>query len=105
MLKDMDNLLRMEKISKSFPGVKALDSVHFELKRGEVHAIAGENGAGKSTFMKVLTGIYKQDEGEIYYKGNLFLPENPKHTQEWESVLYIRNSIFCPIFLLQIISI
>ena len=68
MLKDMDNLLRMEKISKSFPGVKALDSVHFELKRGEVHAIAGENGAGKSTFMKVLTGIYKQDEGEIYYK-------------------------------------
>ena len=55
MLKDMDNLLRMEKISKSFPGVKALDSVHFELKRGEVHAIAGENGAGKSTFMKVLT--------------------------------------------------
>ena len=52
----------MEKISKSFPGVKALDSVHFELKRGEVHAIAGENGAGKSTFMKVLTGIYKQDE-------------------------------------------
>ena len=78
----MDNLLRMEKISKSFPGVKALDSVHFELKRGEVHAIAGENGAGKSTFMKVLTGIYKQDEGEIYYKGNLFLPENPKHAQE-----------------------
>ena len=82
MLKDMDNLLRMEKISKSFPGVKALDSVHFELKRGEVHAIAGENGAGKSTFMKVLTGIYKQDEGEIYYKGNLFLPENPKHAQD-----------------------
>ena len=82
MLKDMDNLLRMEKISKSFPGVKALASVHFELKRGEVHAIAGENGAGKSTFMKVLTGIYKQDEGEIYYKGNLFLPENPKHAQE-----------------------
>ena len=82
MLKDMDNLLRMEKISKSFPGVKALDSVNIELKRGEVHAIAGENGAGKSTFMKVLTGIYKQDEGEIYYKGNLFLPENPKHAQE-----------------------
>ncbi len=76
MLKDMDNLLRMEKISKSFPGVKALDSVHFELKRGEVHAIAGENGAGKSTFMKVLTGIYKQDEGEIYYKGNLIFKKD-----------------------------
>ena len=102
MLKDMDNLLRMEKISKSFPGVKALDSVHFELKRGEVHAIAGENGAGKSTFMKVLTGIYKQDEGEIYYKGNLFLPENPKHAQEM-GISIIHQEL--PIFLLQIISI
>ena len=105
MLKDMDNLLRMEKISKSFPGVKALDSVHFELKRGEVHAIAGENGAGKSTFMKVLTGIYKQDEGEIYYTGNLSFLKTPNTHRKWESVLYIRNSIFCPIFLLQIISI
>ena len=47
-----------------------------------ISTLVGENGAGKSTFMKVLTGIYKQDEGEIYYKGNLFLPENPKHAQE-----------------------
>mgnify|MGYP000902325540 CR=1 FL=1 len=62
-------LLRMKNISKSLPGVKALDKVNLELKAGEVHALLGENGAGKSTLIKVLGGIYSLDEGEIEIEG------------------------------------
>ena len=61
--------LEVKNISKSFPGVKALDQVSFALKKGTVHVLCGENGAGKSTLMKVLDGIYRQDEGEIYIDG------------------------------------
>ena len=59
----------MEGIQKSFPGVHALDDTHFELRAGEVHALCGENGAGKSTMMKVLAGIYPKDAGRILFKG------------------------------------
>ena len=62
-------LLKMEHISKSFPGVKALDDVELEVKAGTVHALMGENGAGKSTLMKCLFGIYHKDEGKIYLDG------------------------------------
>lgn len=62
-------LLRMEKISKSFPGVKALDDVSLEVKSGTVHALMGENGAGKSTLMKCLFGIYSKDAGRITLDG------------------------------------
>lgn len=55
--------LEMKGISKSFPGVKALDCVSFNVKKGSVHALMGENGAGKSTLMKILAGIYKPDGG------------------------------------------
>lgn len=58
-------ILKMQNIEKYFAGVHALKSVHFELKRGEVHALMGENGAGKSTLMKILCGIYPRDNGEI----------------------------------------
>lgn len=78
----MSKLLEMRNVTKSFPGVKALDNVYFDIDRGEVHAIAGENGAGKSTFMKVLTGIHKADRGTILYKGEPFDPINPKHAQD-----------------------
>ena len=54
-------ILTMKDIDKSFPGVHALDHVNFEVKRGEVHALMGENGAGKSTMMNVLCGLYKQE--------------------------------------------
>ena len=71
-----DYILEMDHIEKIFPGVHALSDVHFDLIRGEVHALVGENGAGKSTLMKVLNGIYKKDGGtikvdgkEVNYKG------------------------------------
>lgn len=64
-----DYILELKGISKYFPGVKALDGVHFQLKRGEIHALMGENGAGKSTFIKVITGVHVPEEGEIYFEG------------------------------------
>lgn len=66
---DTDVLLKMEGISKSFPGVKALDNVELTLQAGTVHALMGENGAGKSTLMKCLFGIYSKDSGHIYLEG------------------------------------
>ena len=62
-------LLRMEGIHKSFPGVQALSDAKFELRYGEVHALVGENGAGKSTMMKILGGIYNKDAGHIFLEG------------------------------------
>ena len=58
-------LLEMKNVSKEFPGVKALQKVDFQLLPGEIHALLGENGAGKSTQIKVLGGIYIAEEGEI----------------------------------------
>ena len=62
-----DALLRARGVSKSFPGVKALQEVDFTVRAGEVHALMGENGAGKSTLIKVLTGVYRRDAGEIFF--------------------------------------
>ena len=62
-------VLELKGITKIFPGVKALDNVHFQLKKGEVHALMGENGAGKSTFIKVITGVHKAEEGEMFLDG------------------------------------
>ncbi len=65
-----DNVvLKMRGISKSFPGVRALQTVDFTLNKGEIHALMGENGAGKSTLIKVLTGVYSKDEGKIELDG------------------------------------
>lgn len=63
------SVLEMRNISKSFPGVRALQNVDFTLCEGEIHALMGENGAGKSTLIKVLTGVYEKDNGEIFLKG------------------------------------
>ncbi|MDL2217806.1 sugar ABC transporter ATP-binding protein [Christensenellaceae bacterium OttesenSCG-928-M15] len=62
-------LLELKGISKTFPGVKALDDVNFQLRSGQVHALMGENGAGKSTFIKVITGVHKPDCGEMFIEG------------------------------------
>ena len=67
-------------IEKNFPGVKALDDVHFSLRRGEVHALVGENGAGKSTLMMVLGGIYQPDRGELFINGKKVQFNNPRES-------------------------
>ncbi len=69
----MTVLLEMRAITKTFPGVKALDRVNLKVSQGEIHALVGENGAGKSTLMKVLSGVYPAGDytGEVYYEGKL----------------------------------
>ncbi|MFJ4929037.1 sugar ABC transporter ATP-binding protein [Streptomyces sp. NPDC088736] len=64
-MSNQDELLRIEGIRKTFPGVVALDSVDFDLRRGEVHVLLGENGAGKSTLIKMLSGAYQPDSGRV----------------------------------------
>ncbi|MCE7041795.1 sugar ABC transporter ATP-binding protein [Dyadobacter sp. CY312] len=63
-------ILQVTNLTKSYSGIKALDNVQLTLQRGEVHALMGENGAGKSTFMKILIGLIDADSGEIFFEGN-----------------------------------
>ncbi len=77
-----ERIVSMEGICKSFPGVKALDHVNFELRAGEVMALLGENGAGKSTLMKVLSGVYERDEGRLEIFGKEYGNLTPKLAQE-----------------------
>jgi ribose transport system ATP-binding protein len=74
-------LISVRGVSKSFPGVKALDGVRFDLQAGEVHALMGENGAGKSTLMKILAGVYQKDSGEVLLDGKAVDIESPAHAQ------------------------
>jgi ribose transport system ATP-binding protein len=74
-------ILEMANISKSFPGVKALDEVSFSVKPGEVHALVGENGAGKSTLMKVLNGVLQADSGTIMIDGTPVVIRGTKEAQ------------------------
>lgn len=62
-------ILRMSNISKAFPGVRALDNINFELRKGEVHCLLGENGAGKSTLIKIMSGAHQKDSGTIFLHG------------------------------------
>ncbi|MCP5519625.1 MAG: sugar ABC transporter ATP-binding protein [Verrucomicrobiales bacterium] len=75
------SLLAMRGIGKSFPGVRALDGVDFDLQPGEVHVLLGENGAGKSTLMKILSGACRPDEGEIHLAGQPQRIATPHHAQ------------------------
>jgi putative multiple sugar transport system ATP-binding protein len=79
-----DVILEMRNITKTFPGVKALDNVSFAVKQGEIHALVGENGAGKSTLMNVLSGVYPHGsyEGEIYFQGQESRFQNIHQSQE-----------------------
>ena len=69
-------MLKLENISKIFPGVKALDNVSLSFRPGEIHALMGENGAGKSTLIKIITGIYQPDLGDIYLDGKKVVIKN-----------------------------
>lgn len=71
-------VLELKGVSKQFPGVKALDNVDFKLKQGEIHALMGENGAGKSTFIKVMTGVHQPSQGEIFLNGKKVSFSNPR---------------------------
>ena len=77
-------LLEMKNITKTFPGVKALDNVNLQVEEGEIHALVGENGAGKSTLMNVLSGIYPYGtyEGNIIYNGEICKFNTIKDSEE-----------------------
>jgi len=77
----MSDILVLDRINKSFPGVQALKDMSFSIREGEVHAICGENGAGKSTLMKVLTGVYHPEKGEIFLNGKEVRFETPRDAQ------------------------
>src|SRR5471032_3291809 len=77
----MTPLISVKRLSKSFPGVRALHEVQLELMAGEVHTVMGENGAGKSTLMKILAGVYTRDSGEILYDGQPVDFSSPREAQ------------------------
>lgn len=87
-----DTLILMEGIDKRFPGVQALKDCHFNLRRGEVHALVGENGAGKSTLMKILAGIYPVDSGSIKFKGEEVTIPNP-HTAQTMGISMVHQEL------------
>lgn len=75
-------LLAIKGLSKSFPGVKALSNVDFQLQKEEIHSLMGENGAGKSTLIKLLTGVYQRDQGQILLEGKPIEPQSPHEAQQ-----------------------
>ncbi len=79
---DADAILIARGLSKSFPGVKALDRVDFDVRAGEIHALMGENGAGKSTLIKLLTGVHERDTGEVTLAGKSVKPASPREAEE-----------------------
>ena len=81
MSESHDEIIEMESIYKSFPGVQALEDVDFSLRRGEIHALVGENGAGKSTLIKVMTGVERQDQGIVKFDGEAVSIKSPQHAQ------------------------
>ena len=90
----METLVKMERVTKEFPGVTALKDISFDIKAGEVHILLGENGAGKSTLMKILSGVYKPTSGKIILKNKEFTELTPKDSYEHGiSIIYQELSV------------
>ena len=90
-----DYLLEMSGICKSFAGVKALDHVNFRVRPGKVMCLAGENGCGKSTLVKIISGVYTKDEGEVLFEGHPISKITPAEaTKLGIQVIYQDLSIF-----------
>ncbi len=88
--------LRFEKISKRYPGVRALDEVSFEVTEGSCHALMGENGAGKSTLGKILAGVQRSDGGEIRLRGEVIRPTDPLTARQLGIAMVHQELAFCP---------
>ena len=98
----MEALVKMEHVTKEFPGVRALDDISFDIRAGEVHVLLGENGAGKSTLMKILSGVYKPTSGKIILKGKEYESLTPKDSYEnGISIIYQELSVINELSLLE----
>lgn len=91
-----DYILELKDIVKRFPGVVALDHVQFQLKKGEIHALMGENGAGKSTFIKIITGVYSPDEGSLFLKDKEVTFSDPQKAAEKSIAAIYQHSTAYP---------
>ena len=91
-----DIKIELRGISKSFPGVKSLDNVHFAVRKGTVHCLCGENGAGKSTLMKVINGLYKQDTGEVLIDGKPVEIKDPIQAREYGIAMIAQELNYIP---------
>lgn len=96
-----DYKISLRHITKSFPGVKALSDINFNVRKGTVHVIMGENGAGKSTMMKVINGVYHPDSGEIFIDGNQVTIKTPAQATELGIAMIYQELNFVPEFTIE----
>ncbi|MEA2025460.1 MAG: ATP-binding cassette domain-containing protein, partial [Chloroflexota bacterium] len=89
-------VVEMTNIIKTFPGVRALDDVSFEVKQGEIHALVGKNGAGKSTLMSILTGLYPPDSGTIRVRDQVIEHMTTARSQEVGISIVAQHARFVP---------
>src|SRR5215468_11692461 len=88
--------LSVHNISKTFPGVRALDDVSVDFEKASVHALMGENGAGKSTLGKIIAGVYTPDKGTIKIEGQEVKPTDPRIAQQLGLAIVHQELAFCP---------
>ena len=91
-----ETILELKNITKTYPGVVALNDVSLEFRKGEVHALLGENGAGKSTLIKVIAGAIVPDSGKIVFEGNEFTHMTPAQTRALGISVVYQEFTACP---------